>query len=359
MSASSRSSSSHGRAQGAWRAAWAPACAPVLATALLALWTAPAGAQSKTGTTFGAFLSIEPSARIAALGNTGVTEPEGLDAAYYNPAAIARLSRLGLHFTHSAWLADISYNYAAVSAPMGRWGNGFASVTSLNSGQIDVRTVAQPLGTGERFSVSDVAIDLGYGREITDRFAMGMRVTYVQETIWHVSASTMVLGVGTLYQVSDGGLRIGASLTNFGTQAGFSGRDLRVIYDADPSRYGDNGGLPASQFTDEFAVPVMFRVGLGMPVRLDTDYQLRFAVDAAHPSDNTERLSAGAELVYRRSLALRWGWQNAFQEDAETGLTMGAGVQGDHGGNRYHCDYGWADFGRLGNVHRFSFALEF
>ena len=70
-------------------------------------------------------------------------------------------------------------------------------------------------------------------------------------------------------------------------------------------------------------------------------------------------MSAGGELVYRHSVALRWGYQSAFQQDSEVGLTMGAGLQGDTGSRHYHCDYGWAYHGRLGNVHRFSLTLLF
>ena len=323
------------------------------------LFAAQASAQSKAGTTFGSFLLIEPSARIAAMGNAGATSADGIDAVYYNPAGIASVSRWGLNVTHAAWFADINYNYIAASMPLGGFGNGFLGITSLNSGDIDVRTVAQPLGTGELYSVSDIAVAFGWGKEITDRFSMGATATYLQETIWHSSAGTGVLGFGTLYRVSDRGLRIGASLSNFGTQAQYSGRDLRVTFDGDPSRTGDNGSLPASQFTDPFAVPVLFRVGLGLPVRLSEDHELRLALDAKHPADNTESLCAGAELVYRKSVSLRWGYQDAFQKDSETGLTFGAGLQGRTGLRNVQCDYGWADYGRLGNVHRFSFSLLF
>jgi len=345
MSASSRSSSSARIASLA-----------LLACALLA---GRAAAQSKTGTTFGSFLLIEPSARIGAMGNAGVTDGDALDAAYYNPAAIARASQWGVTFSHAAWFADIAYNYVGASIPLGRFGNGFASVTSLGSGDIDVRTVSQPLGTGEVFTVSDVGVTFGWGREITDRFEMGAAVTYVQETIWHESAGTAVLGFGTLYQVSDRGLRIGASLSNFGTSARYSGRDLRIAFDADPNHFGDNGAMPASQLTDPFSLPVLFRVGLGLPVRLDETHELRLAVDAKHPADNTESVSTGAELVYRKAVSLRWGWQDAFQRDSEVGLTMGAGLRGTAGGSHYDVDYGWADHGRLGNVHRFSLTLLF
>jgi hypothetical protein len=264
-----------------------------------------------------------------------------------------------VQFTHSAWLADITYDYVAASLPVGKWGSVVASLTALNSGDIEVRTVAQPLGTGERYSVSDVAIGLGYGRQITDRFSAGGRVTYLQETIWHSSLNTVVFDFGTLYQVSDRGLRIGASLSNFGTQGRFSGRDLAIVYDGDPNRYGDNGTLPADIYTDAFAVPTLFRVGVGMPFRLSPQASLKLAVDAFHPSDNTEGMSAGAELEYAKRLALRAGWQDAFQQDTEVGLTLGGGVRGKLDVYGYRVDYGWADHKRLGGTHRVTIGMQF
>lgn len=319
----------------------------------------PAFGQSKTGTTIGQFLLIEPSARIAGMGNAGVSIRDGLDAAYFNPAVIGLLQGYNLQITHSAWLADITYDYVAFSLPAGKWGNLVASLTALNSGEIDVRTVAQPLGTGERFSVSDVAIGVGYGRQVTDRFSAGARVNYVQETIWNTSLNTVVFDFGTLYQVSERGLRIGASLSNFGTQGRFSGRDLSLVYDGDPTRYGDNGALPGEVYTDAFAVPTFFRVGVGMPFRLSPQANLQVAVDAFHPSDNTEGMSAGAEFEYLRRFALRAGWQSAFQRDTELGLTLGIGMWGKLDVYGYKVDYGWAEHRRLGGTHRVTFGLTF
>jgi hypothetical protein len=328
-------------------------------TMLLLLAAGSAAGQTKTGTTIGQFLLIEPSARIAGMGNAGVAVWQGLDAAYYNPAVIGLLEGYVVQFTHSAWLAGIAYEYVAVSLPAGKWGNVTATLAALNSGDIAVRTVEQPMGTGERYSVSDVAIGLGYGRRITDRFSAGLRVNYVQETIWHTSLNTVVFDLGTLYQVSENGLRIGASLSNFGTQGRFRGRDLALVYDNDPGRYGDNGTLPADQYTDAFAVPALFRVGLGMPFRLSRMASLQVAVDAFHPSDNTEGMSAGAELEYGRRLALRAGWQDAFQQDTEVGLTLGGGVKGKVDVYGYQVDYAWAEHRRLGGTHRVTVGLQF
>ncbi len=331
-----------------------------IATLVAALaWAAPALAQTKTGTTMGAFLEIEPSARVAGMGNAGVATSGELDAIYYNPAAIADVDHYEATFTHSAWLDDIRYDYVAASLPVGKWGSAFAAVTSLNSGEMDVRTVDQPLGTGERFTVSDVGIALGYGRQITDRFAAAGQVTYAQESIWHSTAATVTVSVGTTYRVSDNGLHIGASLSNFGTQTGYSGRDLRITYDQDPSRNGDNGTLPGEVVTGDFPVPVLFRLGVGAPFQLSPNARLVLEADAFHPNDNSESMSFGSELMLNRQLAVRAGYQNAFQTDSEEGLTAGAGFMSHYQNIQYHIDYAWADHGRLGNVSRLTLGFGF
>jgi hypothetical protein len=323
------------------------------------LLAARAQAQTNTGTTIGSFLEIEPSARIAAMGNAGVSQLEGLSAVYYNPAAIGRTTSREAEFSHIAWFAGITYDYAAVAIPFGSFGTSYATVTSLNSGEIDVRTVDQPLGTGERFRVNDIALALGFGRQISPRFSAGLQLNFVQETIWNTSASTVTISAGTLYRVSENGLRIGSSLSNFGTRAAYDGRDLRMTYDNVPGQNGDNSTLPGLRFTDAFAVPVTFRVGVAMPFRLQGNQRLTFAADAFHPNDNSESVSMGAEYSVREILSLRAGWQNLFLKDSEVGATLGAGIAGRYEENHYRVDYGWADQGRLGSSHRLSVGFEF
>jgi hypothetical protein len=331
----------------------------LVTAALMAIVAAPSWGQSKAGTTFGTFLNIEPSARVAGMGNAGVSLGDGLESVYYNPAAIGRLDKMQVQISHAAWFAGITYDYVAAAMPAGRFGNLFGSVTALNSGDIDVRTVVQPLGTGERYDVTDIALGLGYGHEFSGRFAAGAQVTWLQETIWHSNASAMVFNVGTLYRTAVNGLHVGVSVSNFGTSARFDGRDLRVTFDADPARYGDNGALPASQYTDAFALPVMFRAGMAYPWKLGLDQTLRLEADAFHPSDNNESVSLGGEWAYRDYVALRGGWQNLFLSDSEVGLTLGAGFRTRVQGTRVRFDYAWADQGRLGDSQRLSLGAIF
>lgn len=329
------------------------------AALILAGIAGPAFGQSNTGTTIGEFTLIEPGARVAAMGNAGVSLYEGIQAIYYNPAAAGPMTATAIQFSHGFWLADITYDYAAVALPVRGLGSFFGSVTALNSGDIDVRTVDQPLGTGERYSVTDLALGIGFGRQITSRFAAGAQVNYLAETIWHSSSDALTFSMGTVYRLAEEGLTIGASLANFGTRARLSGDDLAIQWDRDPDRHGDNSALPANQYTGNFPVPVMFRVGLSLPRRIDDDNRLLLAVDAFHPNNNTESLSAGAEWSWKEIVAFRAGYQNLFQRDSETGPTAGVGLRPGRGNPRLQFDYAWAYHERLQDTHRLTFALLF
>jgi hypothetical protein len=327
--------------------------AAVLAGALLA--ATAAGAQTKTGTTIGQFLSIEPGARHAAMGNAGVGLAGGIESVWFNPGVLGTLEGSAVTFTHSSWFADIGYDYAAAALAVGGLGNLLAAVTTLNSGDIDVRTVDQPLGTGERYDVGNTALSLGYGRLVTSRFAVGLQFNYVHERIWHTSFSTLTASAGTVYRLDERGTRLGFSLSNLGTRASFSGRDLAIQYDPDPDEYGDNSALPAEQLTDEFPVPLVFRLGLSVPYRFSENSELLVVVDALHPNDNAEALNLGAEWTVQKVLALRAGYQTLFQPDSELGLTLGFGI--NLSGGRLRFGYAWADHEYLEATHRMTLAV--
>ena len=326
---------------------------------LLLLSAGPAWAQSKVGTTFGVFTLIEPDARLAAMGNAGGAAGEGLAGAFYNPGAVAGLEKHSFEFSHADWFAGIRYDWIGYAQPAGKLGTVYGTFTSLNSGEMPVRTVSQPLGTGERFSVTDLAVSLGMAHKFSLRFSAAAQVNYLQETIFHTSAQALTFTAGTLYRVSADGLRIGATLSNFGTRASYSGNDLAITYDNVPGTNGDNGALPGARDTDPYSVPVTFRVGVAHPFALGEEARLLVAADALHPSDNTESLGLGAELLLRRALGVRFGWQGLFLQDTEVGLTAGAGLRGRFDDLQYHVDYGWADQGRLEDTHRFSFGILF
>ena len=331
----------------------------VLLLTILAFGSGLAAGQAKTGTTVGQFLMIEPSARIGGMGNAGATMNDEIDAAYYNPAAIGHLTQSGVQFTHSPWLAGITFDYAGLALSLGEVGNLYGSVTSLNSGDIAVTTVDQPLGTGENYKVTDIAFGLGYGKQISERFSVGLQFKYLQETIWHSSMSGFALDVGTLYRISPNGLHIGASISNFGTRPQFDGRDLRIQFDQNKLINGDNPAIPGQINTLDFPLPILFRVGVGLPVDVDRNNKLHIEVDAYHPSDNNESVSFGAEWMFFDTFAVRGGYQNLFLQDSEVGLTLGAGIHYTLDDVRVSFDYAWANHGRLDYTQLLTFGVTF
>ncbi len=134
-------------------------------------------------------------------------------------------------------------------------------------------------------------------------------------------------------------------MSNIGTSARYDGRDLAIQYDNDAgSSTATTARFPAEQFTDEFpgadSLP-----GRCEPTRTGStsENEVMFLADALHPNDNTESMSLGGSGPGARRLAFRAGYQNLFQEDSEIGLTLGAGVHGGVGDNRFQFDYAWAD----------------
>jgi hypothetical protein len=318
-------------------------------------------AQTKTGTTIGEFLKIEPSAKYAGMGNAAASLGGEATALYFNPASLGRLENNDVQFTFNKWLADITFDYACAAIKVDKIGTFALSVTSLNSGEMDVRTVDQPLGTGEKYTVNDLALGLAYGLMLTDRVALGCQVTYINETIWHSSMSDIGFNFGVQYSVSQNGITLGASISNFGARSSFNGRDLDVNWTFDATKHGGNDQLPAELRTDEFSLPTIFRAGLSVPINFGKDYSFLIAADAVHPNDNAESVNIGGELTILKIFKIRTGYRNLFLSDSEGGFVIGGGVEtSDYFSSlNIRFDYAYADYGRLDQAHRVTVGIGF
>ncbi|CUS99173.1 PorV/PorQ family protein [Candidatus Kryptobacter tengchongensis] len=315
-------------------------------------------AQTNTGTTIGQFLLIEPSARLTGMGNVGAAMFDEITSIYFNPASSGLFRNSGAIFSHANWFAGISYDYSVIAIKTKKIGTFFLSFTYLNSGEIDVRTVEKPLGTGEKYGVTNFALGIGYGFKITDKFSTGFQINYIQETIWHSSLWALALNIGIIYELGNN-FFLGASISNFGTRGKYEGWDLRVRYDPDPRKYGDNSSLPAELFTEKFSLPLLFRIGLSYQIDISSSIVTKFSIEAHHPSDNTESLSFGGEIKFFDVFSARAGYQKLFQKDSEVGLTAGGGLQYPVAKYVFKFDYAWADHNRLGAIQKFSIGIEF
>jgi len=315
---------------------------------------------SKVGTTAASFLSIEVGSRALGMGGGFVGMADDASALYWNVGGIARLPRSEVLLSHTRWLADINFDYAGVVLKLGPdQALGF-SLTNMTMGEMEVRTVFYPEGTGERFTASSFALAGSYGWNITDRFSIGFTAKYVHESIWHMRASGFALDVGTLFTTPFRGMRLGMSISNFGTKMRLEGKDTQVTHDIDPVKTGNNDKIIAHLHTDKWPMPLIFRVGVAMELLQDEWNRVSVGVDAIHPNDNTEYLNVGMEYEFRGYFFARAGYKSLFLRDGEEGLTAGLGL-------RYpvtatvvlKADVAYCDFGRLDNVQKVSLSLEF
>ncbi len=331
----------------------------MLGTAVHSLRAQFVSGISKTGTTAGAFLEIGVGPRAVAMGGAFVGIADDVTATHWNVAGLARMVNGEVLFGHASWLIDTNFDYVAVALPL-RNGTLAFHFTSLSIGEEPVRTVLDPEGTGATFGASSIAIGGAMAWNLTDRFSIGFNGKYVRETIASSSATAVALDFGTLFVTPFRGMRLGATIANFGPKLKIQGRDPAIVFDPDPTIAGNNDQIPAQLETDSFDLPLSFRVGVAMEVMEAAQSRLTLAIDADNPNNNTPGISIGAEYAFMERFFLRGGYNDAFERDSEKDLTLGAGIfQPLAETVSFRFDYAYARYGVLGNVHRFGIALGF
>lgn len=315
---------------------------------------------SKKGTTAATFLSIGQGARALSMGGAFVAMADDPSSLYWNPAGIADLTGASIIVDHTQWFADIQYNYLGATIGLGDLGTVGLTFTGSSIDEMLVTTVDRPEGNGETFSVADIAVSAAYAIKLTDKFSIGFNPKFIYQRIWKMSASAMAIDIGVKYITPFDGAVLGMSISNFGSKMQLSGNSTVVFHDIDNSTSGNNGRIPANLSTEEWMLPLNFRVGIAYALYKDESNRLTVAVDASHPSDNYESIDLGGEYVFNDFLSIRGGYKSMFLVESEEGLTLGVGVkQAVVGSSQVTFDYGYQDFGILKNVQKFTVGINF
>jgi len=324
---------------------------------LLATYTA---AQSKIATTAAPFLNIGVGPRAIAMGGAFIATANDVTSLYWNPAGASRSDKNDALFAYTSWFADINYSWTGAMVKLGDAGTIGLSLTYLDYGDIEITTLSEQDGTGQFFSAYDMDIGLSYAYNLTDRFSLGATVKYIQQTIWTTSASAFAADLGVLFHSDIYGLRIAATITNFGTDMQLEGDALLVQHDIDPNNYGNNDQILATLQTGEYPLPLTFRIGLAMDVLDTEENRLTLAADALHPTDNYESLNVGAEYMYNDLIAFRVGYKSLLLDNSEEGFTAGVGLNYSFSQDfAVRIDYAYQNFGVLDYSQHYSIGLRF
>jgi long-subunit fatty acid transport protein len=328
-------------------------------------FSAGAGGQesSKAGTTAAQFLKIGVGARAMAMGEATAGVVKDPSALYWNPAGLIELPRLSLFASHTRWFADINHSYFGFVVPLGDNNRLGVSGTVLSMGKMEITTEQNPMGTGDFFEASDIAVGVTYTVRMVEFFTFGTTVKYISQSISNETATAVALDFGTRLNTSFNGIVIGMGYTNFGTTMKLDGRDLRKTYDPNPDN-ATNVGVASFLGTESWELPVNFRVGIGWNLMgsgnsafQDDQHSVTLAVDANHPNDGPEHASVGVEYKWQDLIAMRAGYR--FKDDIRS-LTYGLGLHWQPTEQfTFGVDYASATLNRLGPIHILSLTLEF
>lgn len=313
------------------------------------------------GTSAATFLEISVGARASGLGGAYVSIANDASALYWNPAGIVWANKFQIEVMHNEWLAGTSYDFAGTVIPLPNLNSAIGfSYISLSMDDQPVRTVQRPEGTGEFYDAQDYAIGLTYAMALTDRFSFGLTGKYISQRIWNESGSAFALDLGIFYNSQLKGLRLGFSMSNFGSEIKLTGRDLNTT--VDPDKENENfDRVPATYNTDSYSLPLLFRVGVSYERDWGTWGSTLLSVDLNHPSNAPESINLGFEYGFMNMFFIRGGYENLYEDGAVNGLTLGCGIDyynvSESFGVRF--DYAWSDWGILDNAQRFSIGLVF
>ncbi len=162
----------------------------------------------------------------------------------------------------------------------------------------------------------------------------------------------------------NGGLRIGMSISNYGTRMQYDGQDLTNPIDILPNENGNFGDASGRFNLNEWELPLIFRIGMSYDIRMMENHIVTLSSDALHPNNSAEYVNVGAQYaLYQPSFGkffLRGGYTKIFLPDSEYGLTLGAGFEKSFLNNfGLKFDYAYREVGVLGKVNSFAIGFLF
>ncbi len=334
--------------------------------------TAIAQKPYRVGTTAANFLEIGVGAAGSAMGEAYVSVANDLSAIYWNPAGLAFMKQNEAQFMYQPWVVDINTEFAGAALVVPRLGTFAASIFHVDYGQMKVTTMEYQDGTGETFSANDYNMNIAFSRKLAEWFSFGATGKYVSSQIWHSKASAVALDLGVIVNTHffsptgerGNGLRIGMSISNYGTRLQYDGIDLLNPIDILPSQNGNYSDVAGQFRMQQWELPLIFRLGTSYDI-LHTSYnRLTLAVDALHPNNNSESVNVGAQYELNIPTAgkfyLRGGYKSLFMAQSEYGMTFGAGMALEMMGNvGIKIDYAYKTMGVLKNPQCFTVGVYF
>jgi len=295
------------------------------------------------------FLAIGGGARSVALGGAVSALGGDLESVYWNPAGIAFIEGTAIGFTHTMLYVDMSLEDVALAMPAM---DGVFAISGLAflSGDIEETTEELPDGTGETFNANSFALTLTYARLMTNKFAAGLNLRFVRESLAEVAATNWGFDIGGTYTVGFQNMRLGFAVMNFGPDMKLGGDLLEETWVNPDWSDTQTDDVPVTLEPESYPMPMTFRAGVAYDVLSGANGILTASMEGVHPMDQDEVLGLGMEYSYRGAYYLRGGYNTLNNME----WSLGGGVKLSTGGGKMGVDYCYQNHEYLDPVHRIA-----
>ena len=254
-----------------------------------------AGNEDRVGSAGASHLLVNPWARSAALGNAGVANTNGLEASFLNIAGIAFTDKTQIKFNHTNWMgsAGIGLNSAGISQRLGESGVIAVSIQSMNFGDVEITTVANPEGDIGFFSPRANVFNVGYARAFSSSISGGINFKVISESISNLKANGIGIDAGIRYVTGEQDqMKFGITLRNVGPVMKFKGDGLDQ-----QAEYSTSGVTqdPATlqQRTSAYELPSLLAIGAAYDFIINEKNKLNVAFGFTANSFSSDQFALG------------------------------------------------------------------
>lgn len=144
------------------------------------------------------FLNLTTSARVAALGGEFLAAHDGdVSLALINPSIISDEMDRDMVFSFVDFYSNINYGFASFAKSYDKIGNFAASIQYVNYGSFDYADFSGNL-QGE-FSASELALVLGWGRQLTPEISIGANVKFIYSSLESYKSYGLAIDLSSTY----------------------------------------------------------------------------------------------------------------------------------------------------------------
>jgi hypothetical protein len=169
------------------------------------------------GTSVYQFITVQPNARIAALGGSAISITDNdMNLAIQNPSLLRKEMSNQITYNHVFLFEGISAGYAGFAHSLDSTTTMSAGIQYVNYGDFKQTTAnGDVIGT---FSAGEYNMHVGYGKKLSQQLSVGAQLKFIYSAMEQYSSYGIATDIGATYNNTDNLYTVAAVISNLGRQ---------------------------------------------------------------------------------------------------------------------------------------------